>query len=254
MTGFAHGAPCWANAMIPDLAAGKRFYGELFGWTFSEGAPEFGYYTTAFLDGKKVAGLMPKQDGRMPTAWELYFATPDMGGTARKIRDAGGQIITDVMDVGDLGTMLVAADPSGAVFGVWRARAHRGFEVRGEPGSYVWMGLSTREPGLVDAFYRQVFGFEGVTESPMASPGFTPWRLSGQPEEIGCRIVMDESAPAEMPAHFTVFFLADDMDTAIRTTTRLGGKVQVEPSGTPGGPFAVVTDDQGASFGVMAPK
>ena len=34
---FAEGVPCWADAMLSDVEAGKRFYGELFGWTFGEG-------------------------------------------------------------------------------------------------------------------------------------------------------------------------------------------------------------------------
>lgn len=34
---FPEGVPCWVDAQLADVAAGKRFYGELFGWTF-EGA------------------------------------------------------------------------------------------------------------------------------------------------------------------------------------------------------------------------
>ncbi len=42
--------------MLPDLEAGKRFYGELFGWTFSEGSAEHGGYTDAYRDGRAAAG------------------------------------------------------------------------------------------------------------------------------------------------------------------------------------------------------
>ncbi|MFH9423009.1 VOC family protein [Streptomyces sp. NPDC017529] len=254
MTAFAAGAPCWADVMLPDLEAGKRFYGELFGWTFSEGSPEHGGYTQAFKDGKAAAGLMPKQDGRMPTAWNVYFATPDAARTSAEILRAGGRIVSEAMPVGDLGTMLVAADPAGAVFGVWQAGTHQGFGALGEPGAYVWTSLHTRDPERADPFYEQVFGFEGVTGSPAADERFLPWRLAGQGREIGGRVVIDKDAPAEMPPHFTVCFLAADMSDAVQITTRLGGKVAVEPAGTPGGPFAVLVDNQGAVFGVMAPK
>ncbi|MFC6067715.1 VOC family protein [Streptomyces ochraceiscleroticus] len=254
MTAFAEGAPCWADAMLPDLEAGKRFYGELFGWTFSDSVPEFGDYTTALLDGRKAAGLLPKKDGRMPTVWGVYFATSDLKGTAPKVREAGGQVISGGTPLGDLGAMMLGVDPGGAVFGAWQAGRHQGFEVQAEPGAYAWMGLSTREPEAVDAFYGDVFGFEGVTEGPMASPTFLPWRIAGQEREIGCRIVLDARAPAELPAHFTVFFLAEEMDAALRTAVRQGGKVLSEPQGTPGGPLALVVDNQGAAFGLMAPK
>lgn len=57
-----------------------------------------------------------------------------------------------------------------------------------------------------------------------------------------------------MPAHFTVSFLVAELAAAVRTATGLGGSVVVEPTETPGGPYAVLRDDQGATFGVMAPK
>lgn len=37
MAAFARSAPCWVDVQLPDLEAGKRFYGELFGWTFRAG-------------------------------------------------------------------------------------------------------------------------------------------------------------------------------------------------------------------------
>ncbi|MFH8748873.1 VOC family protein [Streptomyces rimosus] len=254
MTAFAAGAPCWADVMLPDLEAGKRFYGELFGWTFSAGSAEHDGYTQAYRDGRAAAGLMPKPDGRLPTAWTIYFATPDAARTSAKILEAGGRIVSEAVPVGDLGTLLVATDPTGAVFSVWQAGAHPGFEVTGEPGAYVRTGLSTRDPQGADAFYGAVFGFESVADSPASDERFRPWRLAGQKEEIGGRALMDDRVPAEMPPHFTVCFLVAAMDDAVRTATRLGGRVTAEPITTPGGPFAVLTDNQGAAFGVLSPK
>lgn len=74
MAAFPEGTPCWVDAALPDVEAGKRFYGELFGWTFREGD---GPQADAFSEGKLVAALVPKTDGRMPTVWGVYFATAD---------------------------------------------------------------------------------------------------------------------------------------------------------------------------------
>lgn len=254
MSAFVAGAPCWADASLPDLEKGKRFYGEVLGWTFTEGAPEFGGYTQALRNGKKAAGLMPVQDASMPTAWGIYFATEDIGRTEAAVRAAGGQIVAGPMAVADLGSMMIATDPAGAVFGAWQAGEHQGFETVDEPGGYIWMGLHTPDPDGADAFYAQVFGFQGAADSSLARPGLLPWRVPGAPREIGCRIARDEGAPSDVPASFTVCFLVDDMASAVRTATGLGGSVVVEPKETSGGPFAVFRDNQGATFGVMAPK
>lgn len=92
MAARPEGAPIWADAMFPDLEAAKRFYGELLGWTFEEGGEEFGNYTQAKSDGKRVGALSPQMPGMegTPPAWNLYLATPDVRATAARVKEAGG--------------------------------------------------------------------------------------------------------------------------------------------------------------------
>ena len=61
-------------------------------------------------------------------------------------------------DVGPLGRMLIAADPTGAVFGVWQAGTHIGAGLVNRPGGLVWEDLRSPEPERARAFYRSVFG------------------------------------------------------------------------------------------------
>lgn len=164
MAAFAHSAPCWVDVQLPDLEAGKRFYGELFGWTFRAGeeVDRGGPCVDALSGGKLVAALAAKQDGRMPTAWGIYFATDDIVATVTRIRQAGGQVITDPVRVGGAGVLAQAADPGGAVFGLWQAGDRSGFQKQNEPGSFCWTEVYTRQKDRVDAFYEQVFGFRGT--------------------------------------------------------------------------------------------
>ncbi|MGW2065127.1 VOC family protein [Streptomyces sp. NPDC001937] len=164
MAAFAHSAPCWVDVQLPDLEAGKRFYGELFGWTFRAGeeVDRGGPCVDALSGGKLVAALAAKQDGRMPTAWGVYFATDDIVATVTRIRQAGGQVITEPVRVGGAGVLAQAADPGGAVFGVWQAGDRGGFQKQNEPGSFCWTEVYTRQKDRVDAFYEKVFGFRGT--------------------------------------------------------------------------------------------
>ncbi|WP_411084915.1 VOC family protein [Streptomyces sp. 061-3] len=164
MAAFMHSAPCWVDVQLPDLEAGKRFYGELFGWTFRAGedVERGGHCVDALSGGKLVAALAAKQDGRMPTAWGIYFATDDIAATVARIRQAGGQVITEPVRVGSAGVLAQAADPGGAVFGLWQAGDRSGFHKQNEPGSFCWTEVYTRQKDRVDAFYEQVFGFRGT--------------------------------------------------------------------------------------------
>ncbi|GGX62878.1 hydrolase [Streptomyces minutiscleroticus] len=244
--GPTEGVPCWTDVQLPDVEAGKRFYGRLFGWTFDgpgsgsesgSGAgadPGPAAYTPAHLGGKLVAALAPKGDGRMPTAWTVYLACADAAGTARRIRELGGQVITDPVQVDGLGTTALAADPEGAVFALWQPGAHRGFGLRHAPGSFCRAEVYSRDPGTVAPFYGALLGGPGGAED--GDVGRSPLRAV---------------FPAEMPPHFLVHFQVDALDETLRAVTSLGGRIQSPLLDTAYGRVAVVTDNQGASFAVL---
>ncbi|MEV5282160.1 VOC family protein [Streptomyces sp. NPDC051994] len=258
MGGYPEGAPCWADASLSDLAAGKRFYGELLGWTFDEDTPaRHGHYTNAYKDGKRVAALQPKRDGRMPTTWTVYFATPDARALAARIREAGGQVITDPLPVPPHGTMAVAADPGGAVFGLWQADAHTGFELTREPGSFCWTEVYTRDKDQADAFYESVFGYLGGSAGSPDELGadIRTWSLPGTEPgpgtAVGARSLMSPAFPAVLPDHFLVYFRVEDCDASVAACTRLGGRVTAEPFDIRYGRMAVLNDNQGATFAIL---
>ncbi|MCX4730289.1 VOC family protein [Streptomyces sp. NBC_01363] len=269
MAAFARSAPCWVDVQLPDLEAGKRFYGELFGWTFRAGE---GPYADAFSGGKLVAALAAKQDGRMPTAWGIYFATDDIVASVARIREAGGQVITEPVRAGRAGVLAQAADPGGAVFGLWQAGDREGFQKQNEPGSFCWTEVYTRQKGRVDDFYEQVFGFQGTELSPGpepddsgegepaaagSGPGFRMWSPAGTepgPDTaVGGRSVITDAFPAEMPSYFLSYFAVEDCNSAAGNAVRLGGRISAPPFDIPYGRMAVLQDDQGAVFAVLQP-
>ncbi len=251
---FAEGEPCWVDALLPDVEAGKRFYGPLFGWTFGDHLPEHHGYTFALRDGVPAGALAAKPDGRMPTVWNLYLATVDAAACAGKIRDAGGEVFMGPQRVGDLGTMLMAADPTGAVFGVWQGGGHPGFGTGGGPGAFCWAELLTRAPETTDPFYREVFGVRG--EQIGESGGdfdYEVWSAAGDPEHrpLAGRMRMGSDVPRELPPHFGVVFAVGDCDAAADAARAGGGRVASDPRDTPYGRLAELVDDQGAHFTVL---
>ncbi|WP_411075544.1 VOC family protein [Streptomyces sp. cmx-4-7] len=249
------GTPCWVDAQLPDLEAGKRFYGELFGWTFDPDRDE------ALLRGRRVAGLVPKRDGRMPTTWTVYLATENAGTLAARIRAAGGRMVMDPYPVGPFGVLALAADPGGAVFGLRQSGDDDGFAAVNEPGAFCWMEVYTRRPDAVDTFYATVFGYLGRQADPGeegAGPGpdhriwSPPGSRPGDDSAFGGRAVITDDFPAELPGHVLAYFRVDDCDGACATTVRLGGRVVSPARDIPRGRVAVLRDNQGALFAVFA--
>ncbi|MER5963409.1 VOC family protein [Streptomyces sp. NPDC002057] len=246
------GTPIWADAMFNDVEGAKTFYGDVLGWTFGESSSEYGNYTQAFKNGKAVAAVvppMPGQDGDMPSAWCLYFSSPDAAATAERIRSAGGTVLMEPMQVGDFGTMCLAQEPSGATFGVWQPGQHTGFELQGETGSYAWAEVFTREPAKADPFFTAVFGYGSKTMRD-GEMDYRVFDLGADPV-LGRMVMTAEDFPPEIPSYIQLYFAVDNCDKAVEAAERLGGRKVFGPMDSPFGRFAAILDPQGAAFAVI---
>ncbi|MEV1007826.1 VOC family protein [Streptomyces sp. NPDC049881] len=252
MADIREGLPCWADVTLPDVEEGKRFYGQLFGWTFDRAADEYGGYAQAWAGGAAAAALAPQLPGQgavAPPAWNLYLASEDVPATADRVRAAGGDVLVEPMLIGDFGSMCVGRDPGGVVFGVWEPGTHRGFGARGEPGTYAWAEVYTRDGAAADAFFSSVFPYETVAVEGPPAVDYALWQLDGGPCLGRYRFPPD--APGDIAPHVEVFFAVGDCDAAVATARGLGGRLIDGPMDSPYGRYAAVADSQGANFMVI---
>ena len=244
-TKFAPGLPCWADISPTDMDAARAFYAAVLGWDIPPGNEGFGGYTTASVGDAGAAGFMPS-DGSAPTAWTLYFASADADETSAAIVDNGGTVLVPTMQVGDFGSMVIAADPCGAVFGVWQADTMIGFEVVGAPGGFAWCDLRSSDPDAARDFYAAVFGYS-YTPMEMAGPAYATFALGADGAPAG-GIGDMMGAPDGVPSHWLVYFAVDDAGEAAAQAGELGGAVLTEPFDSPFGRMAPMTDPFGATF------
>jgi uncharacterized protein len=253
ITSYAPGTPCWVDLGSPDLDASVGFYGGLFGWDVpeSENAEQTGGYRQAMLRGKPVAGMMPLMQEGQPVAWSSYVSVADADVVAGKVRDAGGTVMAEPMDVMGLGRMAIFADPAGAVFGVWQPGTFIGAEVVNEPGALSWNELNTRDLEAAREFYGAIFGWTFEARDMGAAGSYTTINLGGSP--VGGILNMTErGVPADVPAHWQLYFAVENTDATVEQAKQGGGSVMVEPVDIPVGRFAILTDPHGASFAVIA--
>ena len=251
-TSYPTGTPNWVDVGAADVEGAHRFYRELFGWEIMPGGEEVGYYAACALGGKPVAGIGARPDPSVPSRWSMYIASDDVDGTAKLITEHGGQLLTEPMDVMQFGRSCFATDPTGGVFAVWQAVEHIGAGRVNEAGAFTWSELNTRDGATADAFYRNVFGYgEPEQIGDGTSFDYTLWKVNG---EVVCgRMQVDDQWPADMPAHWMVYFAVDNADTAAARVTELGGTVHSGPFDSPYGRLAVVADPWGATFSIIQP-
>jgi uncharacterized protein len=250
VTKYEPGVPCWVDVMVPDQQADLDFYRDLLGWE-GEIPTENEGYTICTLHGNAVAGVMktmsPVGGPPPPPDWTVYLATEDVDAATQAVIDNGGTVMVPAMDVMDHGRMAVAADPTGAVFGLWQAKDFIGSGIVNEPGAVVWSELNTSDLDAAKSFYR-ILGIETTTMD--GAPGYFAMNAAGR--TVGGMQGLENSPPGT-PSHWMTYFAVDDTDSTVDALIRAEGSVLVPPFDMMAGRMAVVRDPQGATFSLIKP-
>jgi uncharacterized protein len=240
------GVPCWADLSVPDVQAAKAFYAEVLGWTYQDTEEQYGGYAIAESGGAAAAGIGPLQPGA-PVAWTLYIATDDADKSAATVTENGGTVVVQPGDVGPLGRMFIAADPTGAGFGGWQAGTMIGAGVVNQPGGLAWEDLRSPDPDAARAFYSAVFGYH---TQPMAEagPDYHLFTLANEQTPLGGIGAM---SGMDGPAHWSVYFGVTDTPATVAAAEKAGGSVVSPAFDTPYGTMAGLADPAGGSFWIV---
>lgn len=240
----------WVDLSSSDAAASRAFYAKVFGWQVEvDPDPQYGGYALAKLDGKDVGGIGPSMSPGALTAWNIYIGTDRIDDLAKQVQAAGGTVVAPPFDVGDQGRMAVFQDPSGAVFSGWQGTRMGGFQTD-VSDSFGWAELNARGVEKALPFYSQVFGWT-IKTSPMGEgqPPYNEFQVDGR--SVAGATEMSSMVPADVPNYWLVYFSADDVDATHRKAMAAGARELLPPQDFPGGRFSIVSDPQGASFGLL---
>ncbi len=253
-TAYAPGTFCWPELATTDQAAGEQFYSKLFDWGVDPipMGPDMRYtiYKQGDRDAGAVTTLMPEQlQQGVPPHWNSYVSVSNVDETAKQVKALGGQVLMEPMDVMDKGRMLVAMDPTGAVFCCWQAGSTPGAGNLDEVGGLVWTELTAQGVDKAIAFYTKLLGWT-VKPMDMGTGGTYNVLSRGATPAAGAMETPKEMAGA--PSVWTPYFSVADTDATAKKAESLGGKTMVPPTDIPGtGRFAIIADPQGAVFGVI---
>lgn len=98
---------------VSDIGAARRFYGNAFGWTFTEYGPSY----CEFSDGNLKGGFTTEGKPRPGGALIVLFAD-DLQGALKQVEQAGGKITKPVFSFPG-GRRFHFADPDGYELAVW---------------------------------------------------------------------------------------------------------------------------------------
>jgi hypothetical protein len=242
--------PAWIDLSSTDAAGSREFYAKLLGWSVEVNPdPQYGGYAIAKIGGHDAAGIGPGMDPNAPTAWNLYIGTDDVDDLSKRVTAAGGTVVAPPFDVGDQGRMAVYQDPAGAFISAWQGTRMGGFQSEGA-NAFGWGELNARGVDRALPFYSTIFGWTVKTgDMGEGNPPYHEFQIDGR--SIAGAQELNPMVPPEVPSYWMVYFSADDVDASHAKALAAGATEMLPPQDFPGGRFSILSDPQGATFGLL---
>lgn len=280
MPTFTTGDPCWIDLMTDSIERSHAFYGQLFGWTFTDSGAEFGHYNMITLDDAPIGGAMENSaaaagmppemaDIAIGNYWSTYLHTADIDALAHRAVDHGTQVLGgDPMQVGELGWSLEVLNPALGMIGAWQPLEFPGTGLLAAAGAPCWFELHTSHFPEAVSLMRDVFEWDAAVTADTPQFRYAEHRSPegatagiydvtrtgpGTDEDAGVAAPGEssEGSGGPEPAHWVVYFGTPDVDAAASRVIELGGSVLLGPHDSPYGRMAAVADDQGTTFSLV---
>jgi predicted enzyme related to lactoylglutathione lyase len=247
-TSYAPGTFCWVDLGVPDVDAGKAFYGAVLGWTTEDMPSAAGTYTMCRAGEHVVAALFSESDLPLGVPlWNNYVTVDDAGAALARAAELGASAQTEAFDVEDAGRMATLEDPEGARLYLWEPRGMHGAALVNAPGALVWNELGTRDPEAAQRFYGALFDWTFETGGELDTGGTEYVTIrNGDPLNGGIRRITEMEG--DTPAHWLPTFGVADLDPSVGAVGEAGGHVLFGPVDVGPGRIAVIKDSQRTSL------
>jgi len=106
-----------------DVGKAKGFYSKLFDWKMEDMKMDWGTYTMIGVGDGTGGGLMQNPIPNAPSFWLSYVLVDDIEAATKKAKSLGATVCKEVTEVPDMGWLSIISDPTGAMLGLWKAKA-----------------------------------------------------------------------------------------------------------------------------------
>jgi uncharacterized protein len=245
----------WYDLMTTDPNSAADFYTKVAGWGTQawEGSPTpYTMWTTHDTPIGGVVKLAPEM-GPTPPHWIGYVAVPNVDESAKQAESLGGRVLSQPMDIPEVGRFAVISDPQGAAIAIFTPKdAPPGSQGMPNVGEISWHELATTDHKAAYDFYEQLFGWNKTGDHEMGDMG--TYQMYGKGEQ---QLGGMWTAPADvpMPPNWLYYIRVPNVDETVERVKALGGQVLNGPMDVPGGDrVAQCMDPQGAAFAVHATR
>ena len=254
---FQPGKIIWRDLITDTPAESRRFYEELFGWTFQSVGNVLGLgnndtYTLIRHNGQLIGGMVDANqfDREVEISqWVVVMSVEDVDAAADAFRAGNGSILTPPTDMRDRGRLAVVADPQGALLALLQTTD--GDPADREPGygDFLWDELWTTDPEAAGSFYRQVASYDNARSSIQGDPesSYRVLESGGRPRVGMMAHPFDTAQPV-----WVSYIRVEDPAAITARVIALGGEIFVDAQARSiGGEAALIAGPSGAGIALQ---
>jgi uncharacterized protein len=239
----------WRDLMTHDISSVKKFYSELFGWTYLDVGESDNDFTVVLQDGKPIAGMFKLRDVDAKqnfSQWISYLSVADMNQAVNYIKASGGKIYRDPFELPNRGTISFVFDSQQAILAL--VKSSSGDPVDQDPvyNRWFWTELWTNDVQNSVKFYTELFGYNERTFDTRAENQYHVLEIKSKPRAGVIKIPFENVKPHWMP-----YIAVKDPSEIVNKVEQLGGTVYLGTEGIAGNNAAIIADPSGAVFTVQ---
>ena len=233
--------------MSDDIPAVKKFYSELFGWTYLVNNEND--YSVILHDGKPIGGIFKLKNveaSHKYSQWISYISIAEMTQAVNYTKSSGGSIYREPFELPNRGTVSFIFDPQQAVLGF--VKSSSGDLKDSEPiyNEWLWTELWTNNIDSSIKFYTGLFGYNEKKFDTKAENKYYVFEKEEKPRAGLVKIPFENVRPHWMP-----YIAVKDPSEIVKKVEQLGGKVYLGTEGIIGNNAAILADPSGAVFTVQ---
>ncbi len=236
----------WYDLLAHDVEGAKRFYGELFGWTFDVDPEGDSLYTVILRDGRAIAGIAQVEQPEL-SQWLSWLSVEDVDRAVQYFREHGSEVHRDARDLPERGRYAIVSDPQGAPLVL--VRSSTGDPPDAEPvvNGWLWTELWTHDTEGAMAFYERLLGYRReAVDAGLETEYHVMWTGDRPRAGVG-RLRLEGVEPNWLP-----YIRVSDPAAIVARVEALGGRVVLAPSDDRrGGSLAVILDPTGGAVALQ---
>ena len=250
------GRVVWHDLLTTTPEASRRFYGELFGWTFETPGIHVGLgsdedYMLIRHNGRLIGGMLNANTLGRDTnisQWITMISVDDIDTAVARVTANGGKVLTEPTELTSRGSLAVLEGPTGALFAMIQTRDGDPPAYDPEHDGFLWDELWTNDVAKASLFYEQVFSYK--PDDYAFNETSSSYRLLRRNETPSAGIMAN---PFEDEHPVWVNYLRVEDPAAITSRVAdLGGRIIVEAQARDiGGRVAFVAGPSGAGIAVQ---